>query len=402
MPDKRQARPPFATTDDRASADCNQTNVYGELYATGVDFADVPAELTAIDRWINWRAETKPEGTFSKIPLGDGQKPSNALDSRNWINFDGAVARYQCDTIFSGIGFVLDGDGIVGIDVDNVRAGDGEIKTWAAEVVEHVPTYWEVSPSGRGLRAFVRIDGRWRGPKRCGGIEVYDDKRFLTVTGQRTATSSTELLSGADAANALDWLRRGPLAVAEMRMRDPQAGRLWSGDRSGYRSPSEADFALAKRLAFYMAGDGRRIEAAMRASRLYRPKWDEPRNGERYLDIVIEKALQIWRLELAAREADRLAGPRMLLRSRGLKATNGRIRVIEELMATGGQPLPGEDLARRLGKGFGALRSMMTSLRSAGLVRTEVGGYTLAGLRTPPVLSSSNDTPTYTFGMQAD
>jgi len=49
---------------------------------------------------------------------------------------------------------------------------------------------------------------------------------------------------------------------------------LWSGDRSGYASHSEADQALCNLLAFWTGADAARIDHLFRASGLYREKWD--------------------------------------------------------------------------------------------------------------------------------
>ena len=64
--------------------------------------------------------------------------------------------------------------------------------------------------------------------------------------------------------------------------------QLWAGDASAYTSRSEADFALASKLAFWCGPDADRIERLMRQSGLVRPKWDR----RDYLSRTIANALK--------------------------------------------------------------------------------------------------------------
>lgn len=78
-------------------------------------------------------------------------------------------------------GFVLDGDGIVCIDLDHCIE-DGRVTGRAAEIVAKVPsTYIEVSPSGQGLHIWG-VGSVARGHRRD-GVEVYGTGRYITVTG---------------------------------------------------------------------------------------------------------------------------------------------------------------------------------------------------------------------------
>ena len=64
--------------------------------------------------------------------------------------------------------------------------------------------------------------------------------------------------------------------------------RLWEGDVSEYPSPSEADLALCRHLAFWTGGQASRIDALFRQSGLYREKkW----NRQDYRERTISKAL---------------------------------------------------------------------------------------------------------------
>src|SRR5207244_1045014 len=67
---------------------------------------------------------------------------------------------------------------------------------------------------------------------------------------------------------------------------------LWSGDRSGYKTPSEADLALCGILAFWCQGDAVRIDSLFRQSGMMREKWDERRGEQTYGQKTITKCLK--------------------------------------------------------------------------------------------------------------
>ena len=91
----------------------------------------------------------------------------------------------------AGIGFVLstkvpllEGSApLVGIDLDHCIDEHGTIADWAQEIISTVNSYTELSPSGTGVRIFVKgtlpEDGR-----KVGNVEMYQNKRYLTVTGR--------------------------------------------------------------------------------------------------------------------------------------------------------------------------------------------------------------------------
>jgi primase-polymerase (primpol)-like protein len=56
-----------------------------------------------------------------------------------------------------GIGFILKPeDGIIALDLDRVLT-DGMLVQWARRLIDLQPgTYWEISPSGNGVRCFVK------------------------------------------------------------------------------------------------------------------------------------------------------------------------------------------------------------------------------------------------------
>ncbi|MFL5735050.1 MAG: AAA family ATPase, partial [Chloroflexia bacterium] len=188
-------------------------------------------------------------------------------------------------------------------------ASTGEIEEWARIIVEAVDSYTEVSPSGTGLHIFVRgvlpPGDRKRGP-----IEMYSEKRFLTVTGlwlegapavvterRRSVEVLHASVFGERAGRAPQPSRRVQTSVAmsdedvlAKLYRARNAARfqaLWGGSDEGYPSPSEADAALCSMIAFYTQ-DPAQIERIVRRSARPRDKWLTHRD---YLQRTIARAL---------------------------------------------------------------------------------------------------------------
>lgn len=138
----------------------------------------IPAELRERARWIRHSG---------KRPMSVDGRWVSVTDDSGWSSFDEALESSHGD----GAGFVLNGDGIVCVDLDDV-VEDGVVCDQAQALIDSLPeTYVEVSPSGRGLhiwglakmstgRRFVR-DGM--------KVEVYPDGRYLTVTGVKLGLS---------------------------------------------------------------------------------------------------------------------------------------------------------------------------------------------------------------------
>lgn len=142
----------------------------------------IPAELRALDRWLNWRYELCSR-KWTKVPCVAGSDHRASVTNRNhWREFDTALAGAERPGY--GLGFVL-GDGIAGVDLDDcVDPTIQSIAPWAEYVIEALSSYAEVSPSGTGVKIFVRgsLPEPGKGIKRP-EIEVYDRDRFFTITG---------------------------------------------------------------------------------------------------------------------------------------------------------------------------------------------------------------------------
>jgi hypothetical protein len=177
-----------------------------------------------------------------------------------------------------------------------------------------------VSPSGTGVKLFVRGKLPPGARSRKGDIEMYSTGRYFTVTGAHLPGSPVTVEDRQDAllrvydevfgepakevrqprpesapaqepaAAAGTGLADAEVVSRAMRARNgDKFARLWGGDTSGYASDSEADLALCGLLAFWVGSDGARVEQLFGQSALgQREKW---RARADYREETIAQAL---------------------------------------------------------------------------------------------------------------
>lgn len=153
-----------------------------------LDLTAVPQELRQLPQWLPWKlvpsnARPKP----LKIPICLSGTPADTTKPEMWDTFDHALAAYDANAArYAGVGFLFTSlDPYIGIDLDNCIDPDSNIADWALDIIEKFNSYTEVSPSGTGVKIFVRSS--WlpaKGGKR-GNIEIYGAGRYFTVTGRR-------------------------------------------------------------------------------------------------------------------------------------------------------------------------------------------------------------------------
>jgi hypothetical protein len=153
----------------------------------------IPQVLRAQKRWAPWRAVWNAKRQkYDKVPHR-ADAPNYGISTakpEQWATFELALAACQANPkLFAGIGYVMTGPhGVIGTDLDNC-VERGVVAPWAAEVVEQLASYTEISPSGNGLRilSFGDLPADWNNHET--GIEIYggNEARFLTVTGEHLA-----------------------------------------------------------------------------------------------------------------------------------------------------------------------------------------------------------------------
>ncbi len=136
--------------------------------------------------WAVWIAEPRhgKPGKYNKAPRSPSGGYKVGTDKPHLFGtFDAACAAYERGG-YTGIGVLLTGNGIIGVDIDDVDetyAAQPFIKPWVDSALD-AGAYCEYSPSGTGLRLFMAGKLPAKGRK-SGPLEIYDDVRFLTVTG---------------------------------------------------------------------------------------------------------------------------------------------------------------------------------------------------------------------------
>ena len=161
-------------------------NTFKELFLAP-KFETIPDGLKELPYgvWIAEPRKNKP-GKFDKAPRSP-KTGFNISTSKPdlWGTFDQAVAAYESGG-YTGVGVLLTGNGLIGVDIDDVRETfrkQPAVSKWVKSALE-ADAYCEVSPSNSGLRLFMLGDPL---PdtvmRKHGNLEIYDNVRFLTVTG---------------------------------------------------------------------------------------------------------------------------------------------------------------------------------------------------------------------------
>jgi primase-polymerase (primpol)-like protein len=266
-------------------------------------FDHLPPVLRKGARFVLWRYESNVRERPTKVPYQVNGCKASTTNPAHWSTFGVASNTFNNGGGYDGIGFVLNNDEFVGIDLDHCVDDDGNVEPWAQAVADSIDSYTEISPSGHGLRIFARVEpGAVPLGRRHGHVEVYGTARYLTLTGralaqgdvayrhdevlallatlpQRTASVAASGAGALDEAD-LEATERTMLAAVHAHGR---LGRAVLGDLSAYSDDnSRADLALASFLHMRCGGDLTRVDRVGRASGLYRPKWDERRGTLTY------------------------------------------------------------------------------------------------------------------------
>lgn len=276
---------------------------------------NIPQELKKINQWVAWKAVPGKNGKTDKIPYDPkSQGMAKANDPKTWGTYEQALDFYfsNMDKL-AGVGLELqEKNKLVGVDLDNCFDEDGDLKEWAVSIVEQLDSYTEVSPSGKGIRIFIKGTLPKNGRKK-GDFECYTSGRFLTVTGNVVEGSQLtvedrdkeiknihkkifgekkkETKSEPRSETTLDDAEL--IRKAKASKKGDVFAHLWAGSWEGYPSQSDADLALCNILAFWTGKDAARMDSLFRQSGLYREKWNKKHyaDGRTYGQATIEKAI---------------------------------------------------------------------------------------------------------------
>lgn len=270
-------------------------------------------ELAQRNQWVCWRRVKRENSKVEKVPLDPRTRRWASTDAPDtWGSYEQATTTAQ-EHGYDGVGFVFTADDpYCGVDLDGcINPETGEVEAWAVEIVETLDSYAEVSPSGTGIKVFVRAS---KPGKRCrtGNVEMYDTGQFFTFTGRRYSGDGIEPRQ--DELEGL-YHRLFPEQDGTARVQsgtgfagddgellnkarsNSRTGELFArlyahGNWSGFRSQSEADLRLCTILAFWCGPDEERIDRLFRGSKLYREKWDTGRGHSTYGEQTVLAAIK--------------------------------------------------------------------------------------------------------------
>lgn len=272
---------------------------------SGVNFDSIPDELKAIPSWVLWRLEPGKKRELEKHPYSITGKMASCSNPKTWSDFNSVVKEFKKGG-YTGIGFQLSSDNeIVCIDLDD-KENTGKLPGFL-DIAREFNSFTEVSYSGLGLH--IWCIGKKPGSKcRREYLEIYEQDRFIAVTGDQVDGSPNTINSAQEAINKFYELvsdvkpeieETSPqiateggedVSLPEVMRRcrtNPKFERLYNGDISGYPSASEAVLALSNIVSWASIRDPQMIDLIVRQSNLYTEDW------ERTKQYTIPKALKI-------------------------------------------------------------------------------------------------------------
>jgi len=273
-----------------------------------VNVATIPEELQQYPSWVVWQYRMV-DGEWKKPPITPASGwLASVANSKTWGSFEEAKHAYETGR-YAGMGFVLTKEaGIVGMDIDHC-IHNHNLTHQAEEMITTLQTHTEISPSGEGVHLMLKgyLPGVYH---RQGNVELYEDKRYLTITGHAIHTPPTIPNRQAELETIYTDLfrtfvtplntpestgrvgkpaqRRNPHLTDETTLKKAYNAhngatfaRYYEGDHSlwengKHRSQSEADYQLCLYLLYWTNGDAMQADRLFRHSGLMRNKWDRP------------------------------------------------------------------------------------------------------------------------------
>lgn len=267
----------------------------------------IPEELKRYKQWVVWKYVLR-DSKYTKVPYSFKGYRASVRDPSDWGTYEDVKQVMDVEQpIYDGIGFVFtDKDPFIGVDWDHIIVLPANIiGSEYYEEIMSLDTYAEISPSGEGVHAICRgILPKCK--HRGNGREIYKTGRFFTVTGSHLDNTPFEIKAPPAVAlevilNKIDPPEQKfnqPIEFSETPVEEQDAKRivkflvnnrkfvkLVQGNWDGYKSQSEADYALCLILTDY-TNNPAMIKYIFKRTKLYRPKFDG-----KYGDITVNAAL---------------------------------------------------------------------------------------------------------------
>ena len=268
-------------------------------------YSNIPAELRALNQWVNADVSLDEKGKRKKIPINP--KTLEFADPTNrahWGSFEEVVANVSKGY---AIGFCFsEDDPYAVIDLDNKETNPATPEQLArhAKILEAFNSYTETSISGRGTHTIIK--GKIPSGATRDNVELSSQSRYMIMTGNVVNPSPIndyhELVNilynemkqeQANAGISLDDSYESDITDAEICERASNAlngekyiqlcNGKWEGE---YESQSEADFALLSIIAFYTR-DNNQVRRLFRMTAL--GKRDKAVRNNTYIDFALSK-----------------------------------------------------------------------------------------------------------------
>jgi hypothetical protein len=142
---------------------------------------NVPDDLKASVTWVCCDE--------NKVPLvataSGAVYAASSTDPITWRSHEDAYEAWlENEWSFAGVGRVIRVvEDLVGVDLDKcLNPETGELTPWATAIIERLDSYAEVSPSGTGVKIWVKAPSITLAHVKL-GLEIYPRGRYFTVTG---------------------------------------------------------------------------------------------------------------------------------------------------------------------------------------------------------------------------
>lgn len=256
---------------------------------------NIPQELKDKRQWVCYMMPVNPEkGKPDKIPINPHTLwGASYTNPDTWGTFQDAVEQVgktghykrKDETISSpivGIGFVFNGDGVVGADFDHCIV-DGKMDPWVGEWIRRFNSYVEFSPSDTGVH--ILCYGKLpRKSIKLDVAEIYDRGRFFTMTGKGPPRPLCEAQQAIDDLGVEVDLMRGALTAWVSEAGDP----AFLAQIKAYK---DFDLTLSRtELEALVSGAGGNYDSMLKADKMWVPdqSLEFPMPMDDAVDVIAE------------------------------------------------------------------------------------------------------------------